>query len=99
MQVWIICLVLFFGIAEFYQWAKGLSLPMPVLIAAGVLLAVVSNLRSVRAASTVAAAAPQPATPPIAASAQPVVPSSAADCTTSSSISFTIRSPEAIVEE
>lgn len=98
MQVWILCLVLFFGVAEFYQWAKGLSLPVPVMIAAGVLLAVVSNLRSVRTASTAAVAAPQPAVPPIAASAQPVALSSAAD-RPSSSISFTIRSPEAIVEE
>lgn len=43
MQVWVVCLVLFFGAAEFYQWARGMTLPLPILIAAGMLLAIASN--------------------------------------------------------
>jgi hypothetical protein len=74
MQVWIVCLVLFFGATEFYQWAKGLELPLPVLVASGVLLAIASNLRSNLASSIPPKAsppAPQPAA--IAAAAQPLV--------------------------
>jgi phosphotransferase system glucose/maltose/N-acetylglucosamine-specific IIC component len=102
MQVWIVCLVLFFGIAEFYQWAKGLSLPVPVLIAAGVLLAIASNLRSASTPSTPMpftappAAAPSAAAPP---TALPITAATTPVVSVQSSISFTIRSPESIVEE
>ncbi|NJR66564.1 MAG: hypothetical protein HC772_16580 [Leptolyngbyaceae cyanobacterium CRU_2_3] len=43
MQVLIVCIVLFFGAAELYQWMQGMALPLPVLVAAGVVLAIASN--------------------------------------------------------
>ena len=103
MQVWIVCLVLFFGTAEFYQWAKGLALPLPVLIASGALLAIASNLRSTQLRAAVSPAQPLavPAKPAIAASSSPVVVESvaASDRVFQRSISFTIHSPDAIGEE
>ncbi len=104
MQVWIVCLVLFFGTAEFYQWAKGLALPLPVLIASGVLLAIASNLRSTQLRANVAPSQPPlavPAKPAIAASSSPVVVESvaASDRAFQRSISFTIHSPNSIVED
>lgn len=44
MRVWAACVVLFFGVAEAYQWMQGLTLPLPVVAVAGLLLAIVSNL-------------------------------------------------------
>jgi hypothetical protein len=43
MRVWVICFVLFFGAAEFYQWVQGLTLPLPFFIVLGGLLAIASN--------------------------------------------------------
>lgn len=45
MQVWIVCFVVFFVAAELYQWLQGMTLPLPVWIIAGALLAVASNAR------------------------------------------------------
>jgi hypothetical protein len=103
MQVWIVCLVLFFGTAEFYQWAKGLALPLPVLIASGALLAIASNLRLTQLRAAASPAQPPLAVPAtaIAASSSPVVVESvaASDRVFQRSISFTIHSPDAIVED
>ncbi len=43
MHVWAVCVLVFFGVAELYQWLEGLTLPMPVLVGAGTLLAIASN--------------------------------------------------------
>lgn len=43
MRVWGVCFVLFFGVAEFYQWVQGLTLPLPFFIVLGGLLAIASN--------------------------------------------------------
>jgi hypothetical protein len=43
MRVWVICFVLFFAAAEFYQWVQGLTLPLPFFIVLGGLLAIASN--------------------------------------------------------
>lgn len=54
MRLWLVCFVLLFGIAQFYQWLTHLTwfaqvdlehfdLPVPVFIMAGVLLAIASN--------------------------------------------------------
>jgi hypothetical protein len=110
MQVWIVCLVVVFGVAEFYQWAKGLVLPLPVLIASGVLLAIASNLRSNNLRSDLSSPlpqapspTPQPAVPAIAASSSTVVtaesPAAAGDRPSRRPISFKIRSPDSIGEE
>lgn len=45
MPLLLVCVVLFFGAAQFYHWSNGLeSLPFPVLLIAGAALAIVSNL-------------------------------------------------------
>ena len=49
MQMWAVCFVVFFGFAQIFQlidgslWLQDFSLPMPVFILAGVLLAIASN--------------------------------------------------------
>jgi hypothetical protein len=43
MVLLIACFVLFFGIAELYPLSQGISLPMPVFMVAGFLLAIASN--------------------------------------------------------
>lgn len=43
MKVWITCFVLLFAAAEFLDWVKHFSLPMPVFILGGVFLAIASN--------------------------------------------------------
>jgi hypothetical protein len=43
MKVWAVCVVVFFGAAEFYQWLQHVTLPFPVYAVAGLLLAIVSN--------------------------------------------------------
>lgn len=45
MKVWIVCVFVLFALVEFYQWLKHLSLPLPVSILGGILLAVSSNYR------------------------------------------------------
>jgi hypothetical protein len=47
MQVWIVCCLVFFGAAELYQWLQGVTLPMPVFVITGALLAVASNASKV----------------------------------------------------
>ncbi|HEY9698529.1 MAG TPA: hypothetical protein V6D10_14795 [Trichocoleus sp.] len=44
MRIWAACVVLFFGVAEAYQWVQGLTLPLPLVAVTGLLLAIVSNL-------------------------------------------------------
>jgi hypothetical protein len=43
MRVWITSFVILFSIAELYQWLKHCTLPLPVFILAGALLAIASN--------------------------------------------------------
>lgn len=43
MKVWIVGCVLLFLLVEFYQWAKGFILPLPLYIFAGALLSITSN--------------------------------------------------------
>jgi hypothetical protein len=43
MRVWVICFVVFFSVAETYQWVRGLTLPLPVFMVLGGLLAIASN--------------------------------------------------------
>ena len=74
MRVWAACVVLFFGAAEAYQWMQGLTLPLPAVAVAGLLLAIVSNLDRETAAlspSDVSVPASVPASPQ---STAPVMP-------------------------
>ncbi len=43
MKIWFSCFFLLFAIAELYQWAKHLSLPLPIYILGGAFLAIASN--------------------------------------------------------
>jgi hypothetical protein len=89
MRVWVICFVLFFGAAEFYQWMQGLTLPLPFFIVLGGLLAIASNsdkwgftrqgIRLTQSGST--------QSPPIETQNPPIPITSAP----SSPVSFTIR--------
>ncbi|HEY9640120.1 MAG TPA: hypothetical protein V6C57_06530 [Coleofasciculaceae cyanobacterium] len=69
MQVLVVCVILFFGAAELYQWMQGMELPLPVWVAAGVVLAIASNLNhplflSWKAARQVKPSGVPPAAPP-----------------------------------
>ena len=43
MKVWLSCFFVLFAIAEFYQWAQYVSIPLPFYIFGGAVLAVASN--------------------------------------------------------
>jgi hypothetical protein len=43
MRVWLACFFVLFALAEFFDWIKGLSLPLPIYILGGAFLAVASN--------------------------------------------------------
>ncbi len=43
MKIWVVGCVLLFLLVEFYQWAKGFILPLPIYIFAGALLLIASN--------------------------------------------------------
>ncbi len=43
MKVWLSCFIGLFAIAEFYQWAQQVSIPLPFYIFGGAVLAVASN--------------------------------------------------------
>lgn len=43
MRIWLTSFILLFGAAQLYDWAKELTLPMPIFILGGVFLAIASN--------------------------------------------------------
>jgi hypothetical protein len=43
MRIWLVCFGVLFAIAELYQWAKHLNLPLPIYILGGAFLAIASN--------------------------------------------------------
>jgi hypothetical protein len=43
MKIWLACFGVLFAIAELYQWLKHLTLPLPMYILGGALLAIASN--------------------------------------------------------
>lgn len=45
MKVWITSVLVVFGMVELYQWMKDFTLPLPVFILCGALLAIASNYR------------------------------------------------------
>lgn len=45
MKVWIISVLVLFGMVETYQWMKHFTLPLPVFLLGGALLAIASNYR------------------------------------------------------
>jgi hypothetical protein len=69
MKVWAACVVVFFGVAELYQWFQHVTLPLPVYGVAGLLLALASNSeklnRLIQAAPSQASLSEQPLEQPI----------------------------------
>ncbi|MBK1987149.1 hypothetical protein A0J48_006290 [Sphaerospermopsis aphanizomenoides BCCUSP55] len=43
MRVWLVCFFVLFALAQFFDWVKEVSLPLPVYILGGAFLAVASN--------------------------------------------------------
>lgn len=43
MRVWLACFLVLFALAEFFDWLKAFSLPLPIYILGGAFLAVASN--------------------------------------------------------
>lgn len=43
MRVWFASFLLLFALAQLFNWMKQLSLPLPIFILGGVLLAIASN--------------------------------------------------------
>ncbi|PSB02148.1 hypothetical protein [Merismopedia glauca] len=43
MKVWIATFILLFAIAELFEWLQKFSLPLPIYILGGALLAIASN--------------------------------------------------------
>ncbi len=43
MQLWLTIFILLFGAVEFWQWVQPTSLPMPIFLMGGALLAIASN--------------------------------------------------------
>ena len=48
MRVWLTSFILLFGAAELFQWAKSLTLPMPIFVLGGAFLAIASNYDKLR---------------------------------------------------
>jgi len=108
MYVWLVCFVVLFGLAELYPWVQGVVLPFPVMLLAGVGLAIASNLSASNLSASNLSGSnlnqrsglSEPSTPPSQVPA-PAVPSPHSQTlpqslTTSpppDTISFTIRKP------
>lgn len=43
MKVWLAAVLLLFVLGELFEWGKQLSLPLPIFILGGLLLAIASN--------------------------------------------------------
>jgi hypothetical protein len=43
MRIWIACFFILFAIAELFDWMKQMSLPLPIYILGGLILAIGSN--------------------------------------------------------
>jgi hypothetical protein len=43
MKVWLVCVFVLFALAQFFDWVKEVSIPLPIYILAGAFLAVASN--------------------------------------------------------
>ncbi|WP_413171059.1 hypothetical protein [Anabaena azotica] len=43
MRIWLVCVFVLFALAQFFDWVKEVSLPLPIYILGGAFLAVASN--------------------------------------------------------
>lgn len=93
MRVWAICFVLFFAVSELYQWLRDITLPFPVFVVAGGMLAVAANADKLPASLKRSPFSPIPPTP------TPTSPASLTPPSPPASISFTIHKPAPVSEE
>jgi hypothetical protein len=49
MAVWIVVFVILFALAQFFDWIQGFSLPLPLSILGGVVLAIAANYQRLSA--------------------------------------------------
>jgi hypothetical protein len=99
MRIWLACFVVMFGLAEFFQWMKQLSLPLPVFILGGVFLSIASNydrragfpFNQLPSNFIHPLGSRDPESSPIG---EPVMPVSSVPRSSDRPISFTIRKPE-----
>ncbi|HEY9814446.1 MAG TPA: hypothetical protein V6D20_01375 [Candidatus Obscuribacterales bacterium] len=75
MQIWTVCFLLFFLSTQVYQMVQEVSLPLPLAIAGGILLAIASNIQRRSTLSSSSSVTPS-VTPPVTPSAPPVSPRS-----------------------
>lgn len=61
MKVWLVTFVVLLALVEFYQWFHSLQVPLPLMLLAGVVLAIASNLIGSR--SSPAPSLEEPPTP------------------------------------
>jgi hypothetical protein len=103
MRVWLVCFVALFSLSEFYQWAIASSwlqqielLPMPILMGAGMVLAIASNAKK-RLPWQAWPSRPAEAVPEQASAAMParsIEPPLPQATQSAPSISFQIRQPD-----
>ncbi|GFE69813.1 hypothetical protein [Chroococcus sp. FPU101] len=43
MRVWLVTCLILFTLVQFYEWAKGFILPLPIYVLAGAFLSLASN--------------------------------------------------------
>lgn len=43
MKVWLVTCLILFALVQFYEWAKGFILPLPIYVLAGAFLSLASN--------------------------------------------------------
>lgn len=43
MKVWLVTCLILFTLVQFYEWAKGFILPLPIYVLAGAFLSIASN--------------------------------------------------------
>jgi hypothetical protein len=98
-QFGVICFLLFFGLSQFFQWAKHLTLPLPIFILGGAFLAIASNFDR-RAGLPFdlfnPPVDPPKETQPTASTPDPAIAPTASPVVTQAprEVSFTIRKPE-----
>ncbi len=92
MRIWLVCFGVLFAIAELYQWAKQLTLPLPIYILGGAFLAIASNYSKLTNWSgRDEAAEPPPVMPSVD---PPNLSQSTPPAQPTRPISFTIRQPQ-----
>jgi hypothetical protein len=92
----VVCFLLFFALSQFFQWAKHLTLPLPIFILGGVFLAIASNFDRRAGLPFNLLKPPEEDSPKSSVQTKPTEQSTLSPASTTSprEISFTIRKSE-----